>query len=275
MAPNLATYSQAPDAGYPGQIALPAEGFRVVSRLALNALIAGAPVVRDLNNGTEAGALAFPAPDAADADGIVASRATAATATSITTTGLDGALGQGEMYPPRNITLTLTNNADFDLTTAYVRGRDENGLPQEEAFVIPNGGNTTLTGSKFFSYVTEVYIPAQSGTGGAYTVGFGSKLGPLDLNLGGVALYDATKPPGAYAANDSLSVLEEGAIYVQSETAVDPTLPVYVRLVISGNEVRGHFRAAVDANDLAQIVRARWIEKTTGAGVAGLRLLSR
>jgi hypothetical protein len=56
---------------------------------------------------------------------------------------------------------------------------------------------------------------------------------------------------------------------------VDPTKPVYVRQVISGNEVRGHYRATVDANDLAQIVRARWIEKTTGAGVAGLRLLSR
>lgn len=275
MAPNLATYNQAPAVGLAGQIALPAEGFRVVSRLALGAIIAGAPVLRDVENLSEAGVQSWPEVDAADVDGIVTSIATAATATSITSTGLNGVVGQDEMVPPRNITITATNNADFDLTTWYVRGRDENGLPQEEAFVMPNGGNTTLTGNKFFSKVTEVYVPAQSGTGGSYTVGFGSKLGPLDLHLAGIALYDATKPPGAYAEDDSVSVLEEGAIYVQSETAVDPTKPVYVRLVISGDEVRGHFRATVDANDLAQIVRARWAEKTTGAGVAGLRLLSR
>jgi hypothetical protein len=275
MAPSLATYDRAPSGGFAGQIALPAEGFRVVSRRALGALIAGAPVLRDIDAGTEDGVQAYPAPPAADADGIVLSRATAATATSITTTGLDGALGQGEMYPPRNVTITATSNANFDLTTWIVRGLDENGLPQEEVFVMPDAGNVTLTGNKFFSYVTEVYVPAQSGTGGAYSVGFGAKLGPLDKHFAGVALYDATKPPGAYAEDDSVSVLEEGAIYVQSETAVDPTKPVYVRQVISGNEVRGHYRATVDANDLAQIVRARWIEKTTGAGVAGLRLLSR
>lgn len=275
MAPNLATYNQAPAVGYAGQIALPAEGFRVVSRLALGAIIAGAPVLRDVENLSEAGVQSWPEVDAADVDGIVTSIATAATASSITSTGLNGAVGQDEMVPPRNITFTLTSHADFNLTTAYVRGLDEEGRPQEEAFVIPDAGNATLTGAKFFSKVTEVYVPAQGGTGGAYTVGFGSKLGPLDKHLGGVALYDATKPPGAYAEDDEVSVLEEGAIYVQSETAVDPTKPVYVRLVISGDEVRGHFRATVDANDLAQIVRARWIEKTTGAGVAGLRLLSR
>lgn len=275
MAPSLATYSQAPAVGYPGQIALPAEGFRVLSCLALGAMIAGAPVMRDLDNLSGSGVGAFDAPDAADADGIVTSIATAASAVSHTTTALNGAVGQGEMYPPRNITITATSNADFDLTTWIVRGLDEEGRPQEEHFVMPNGGNTTLTGAKFFSFVTEVYVPAQSGTGGAYTVGTGSKLGPLDKHLAGIALYDATKPPGAYAEDDTVSVLEEGAIYVQSETAVDPTKPVYVRLVISGDEVRGYFRATTDANDLAQIVRARWIEKTTGAGVAGLRLLSR
>jgi hypothetical protein len=273
--PNLATYDQLPGKGFAGQIALPAEGFRVVSRLALGAIIAGAPLLRDVDNGSESGVQSLLEVAAADADGIVTSIATAATATSITTTGLNGAVGQGELVPARNITITATSNANFDLTTWFVRGLDENGLPQEEAFVMPDAGNVTLTGKKFFSKVTEVYVPAQSGTGGAYTVGFGSAVGPIDKHFAGIALYDATKPPGAYAEDDSVSVLEEGAIYVQSETAVDPTKPVYVRLVISGNEVRGHFRATVDANDLAQIVRARWIEKTTGAGVAGLRLLSR
>lgn len=273
MAPNLATYNQAPANAFAGQIANPSEGYRVISGLALAALGFGVPVRRDSTNNTTQGVQPLAAPDAADADGIVTALATAATAQSVTTTGLNGAVGQGEMWPPRNITLTLSSHADYNLTTAYVRGLDENGAPQEEAFVIPDAGNTTLTGSKFFSYVTEVYIPAQGGTGGSTTVGFGSKLGPLDKKLAGVTLYDATIEPGAYAEDDQVPVMEEGPIYVQSETAVNPNLPVYVRLVISGDEVRGHFRATADANDLAQFVRARWIEKTSGAGVAGLRLL--
>lgn len=273
MAPSTAVYNSAPAVGFAGQLARPMENTRVLSLLALVAVGFGVPVISDLTDATERGVDPFSAPAAADADGIVTALATAATAQSITGSGLDGAVGAGEMFPPRNITLTLSSHADYNLTTAYVRGLDENGLPQEEAFVIPDAGNTTLTGSKFFSFVTEVYIPAQGGTGGSTQVGFGSKLGPVDKHFRGITLYDATRPPEAYDADEVVPVLEEGTIYVQSETAVDPTKPVYVRLVISGDEVRGAFRATVDSNDLARVVRARWVDKTTGAGIAALRLL--
>jgi len=275
MAVDLTSYPSAPAHGFAGQLALPVESARVLSGVALAALLFGVPVLADRTNGTTQGLEGLAAPDAADADGIVTSLATAITATSLTTTGLDGAIGQTEIWPPRNITITATNHADFDLTTWYVRGLDENGLPQEETFVMPNGGNTTLTGNKFFSYITEVYVPAQAGTGGAYTVGTGSKLGPLDKYFRGITLYDNTVEPGGYAQNDQVPFCEEGVIYVYSETAVDPRKPVYVRLVIAGDEVRGHFRATVDANDLALLKGARWTEKTTGAGIAGLRLLPR
>lgn len=275
MAPNLANYNQAPATGLAGQIALPSEGYRVLSGVALGALGFGVPVLRDTTNGTSQGIEALPAPDAADADGIVTSLATAATATSLTGVALDGAVGADEMFPPRNITITATSHADFDLTTWIVRGLDEDRQPIEESFVMPNGGNTTLTGSKFFSYVTEVYVPAQSGTAGAYTVGFGSKLGPIDGRFAGITLYDATKPPGAYAEDDQVPFMEEGAIIVATETVVNPTLPVYVRLVISGDEVRGTFRSTPDSTDCALVKGARWIEKTTAAGVGGLRLLPR
>lgn len=273
--PDLGTYNQAPAKGFAGQIANPAESYRVISGLALTALTAGLPGLIDTPNGTTQGIAALSEPGAADADGIVTSLATAATATSLTGSALDGVQGGGEMSPARNVTITATSHADFDLTTWLVRGLDEEGRPQEEVFVMPNGGNTTLTGVKLFRTVTEVYVPAQSGTGGAYTVGFGSKLGPLDRALAGIVLYDATKPPGTYAEDDQVPVLDEGAIYVYSETAVDTTKPVYVRMVTTPGETRGHFRATADANDLSQIVRARWIEKTTGAGLAGLRLLPR
>lgn len=270
---DLATYASAPAVGIAGQIARPMESRRVLSGVALAALIAGVALLADRTGGTTDGVDVFAAPAAADPDGIVAALATAATPQSLTGVALDGAVGAAEMFPPRNVTITLSSHVDYNLTTAYVRGLDEEGRPVEEAFVIPDAGNVTLTGNKFFSFVTEVYIPAQGGVGGSTQVGFGSKLGPLDRHFRGVSLYDATKPTGAYALADEVPFIEEGAVYVHSETAVDPTKPVYVRLVISGSEVRGQFRATVDANDLAQLVKARWIEKTTGAGIAGLRLL--
>lgn len=275
MAVDLTSYPAAPARGFAGQLAHPVEGARVLSGVALAALLFGVPVLADRTNGTSQGLKQLAAPDAADADGIVAALATAAAAQSLTGASLDGAVGAAEMFPARNITMTLSSHADYNLTTAYVRGLDENGLPQEEAFVIPDAGNTTLTGNKFFSYVTEVYIPAQGGTGGSTQVGFGSKLGPIDKYFRGISVYDNTTEPGGYAEDDEVPYCDEGVIYVQSETAVDPTKPVYVRLVIAGAEVLGAFRATADSNDLALLKRARWSEKTTGAGIAGLRLLPR
>ncbi len=254
--------------GYPGQAA-DAGPHRRKTAIAAVALAAGFLVMR---GATPVKGYALEAPDAADVDGIVASRATAATATSITGSGLDGAVGADEMFPPRNITFTLTSNADFDLTTAYVRGLDESGVPQEEAFVIPNGGNVTLTGSKFFSVVTEVYIPAQSGTGGAYTVGFGSKLGPITkAHFHGIAEYVASREPEAYPVNYPVPVIEEGPVYVTSETAYGDGDPVYVRFVAGVGETLGAFRAEPDSTDCALVLGARF-RRSGSAGVACIDL---
>lgn len=273
MAVDLSQYPSAPSRGFAGQLAHPQDHYRVGSALALAVLAFGVPVFGVDPSAPDQGVYPPGESDAADPDGIVTARPTDAVAETLSGVALNGVIGGDDMFPPRNITITATNHADYDLTTWYVRGLDEEGRPQEEAFVMPNGGNTTLTGKKFFSKVTEVYIPAQSGAGGSTTIGFGAKLGPVDLYLRGVSLYDATKAPGAYGVHDSVPICEEGAIYVYSETAVDPTKPVLVRLVATGLEVRGAFRATPDADDCAQILRARWIDKTSGAGVAALRLL--
>lgn len=108
----------------------------------------------------------------ADADGIATSHATAVTEVDVTT--FDGVLG-GTLSPSRNVTLTLNSHADWDATTGTVTGYDAAGRPQTESFTIPNGGNTTLTGTKIWSRITQVAIPAQSGTNGTFTVGVGVK----------------------------------------------------------------------------------------------------
>lgn len=254
--------------GYPGGLA-DAGPHRVKTVLAAVALTAGFLVMR---GATPVKGYALTAPNAADADGIVAALATAATAQSLTGASLNGAVGAAEMFPARNITMTLSSHADYNLTTAYVRGLDENGLPQEEAFVIPDAGNTTITGNKFFSYVTEVYIPAQGGTGGSTQVGFGSKLGPLTkARVHGLAIYDASREPETYPIGYAVPVVEEGPVYVTSETAYADGDPVYVRLVVSGDEVLGAFRATPDSNDCALLAGARF-RRTGSAGVAAIDL---
>lgn len=263
------TYAFDRAVGYPGGLA-DSGPHRIKSVLAAVAIAAGALMAR--TPATPVKGQPLTAPDTADADGIVTALATAATATSLTGVALDGAVGAGEMFPPRNITITASSHADFDLTTWYVRGLDENGLPQEEAFVMPNGGNTTLTGSKFFSAVTEVYIPAQSGTGGSLTVGFGSKLGPITRdNVHGIAMYDASREPEEYPVGYAVPVVEKGPVYVTSETAYADGDPVYVRLVAGVGETLGAFRATPDSTDCALLQGARF-RRTGSAGVAAIDL---
>jgi hypothetical protein len=71
----------------------------------------------------------------------------------------------------------------------------------------------------------------------------------------------------------TVGVLTHGRIWVPVEDAVDPGDAVRVRIVVTGNEVKGAFRAAQDSADCVNISAfARWLTVTTGAGIALLEL---
>lgn len=111
----------------------------------------------------------------ADPDAIIASGvATALTSQELGAADFDGVVGAGEISPPRNLTLTLNAHADWDATSIVVTGLDANGRVQTESFLVPNGGDTALVGTKVFSRVTGVAIPAQTGPGGTLLMGVGS-----------------------------------------------------------------------------------------------------
>jgi len=108
----------------------------------------------------------------ADVDAILATGgASSASPQTLSGASLDGVLGYRALSPSRRITLVLSNHADWDATTATITGKDANGDTITEDLTIPNGGNATLTTTKLFARVTSVTIPAQSGTGGTFTVG--------------------------------------------------------------------------------------------------------
>jgi len=108
---------------------------------------------------------------AADAAAIIATGASSGTAQSLTVDDFDGVLGGETFDPPRRLSLTLSNNGDWDATTLTVTGTNDAGAAQTEVFTIPNGGNETVNGTKHFRTVTGVAVGAQTGNGGTFTLG--------------------------------------------------------------------------------------------------------
>jgi hypothetical protein len=211
--------------------------------------------------------------DAADPDAILATGgASAATAQTVSGVALDGVVGTDRLGPTRNLVLVLSSHADWDATAAVVTGLDEDGDVIQETFLIPNGGNVTVTGVRHFASVTSIYIPAQSGTGGTFTLGTGALIGVLAARyIHGVAVYDAAREPEAYPIGYVVPCARKGRVFVVSETSYEDGDSVYVRFVATGNEVAGQFRATPDANDCALVKGARFW-RTGSAGVAAIDL---
>jgi len=118
-------------------------------------------------------AVAINAATDADDDAIVSGTSTGGIQTI---TNLTGVIGDDEMTPSRALTLTLSNHANWDATTAVVTGTNDAGDTITENFSIPDGGNAVLNGSKLFASVTQIVIPAQSGTSGTWKLGVRGRL---------------------------------------------------------------------------------------------------
>ena len=212
-------------------------------------------------------------PDTADVDAIVATGgASAASAQTLSGAALDGVVGVTAMFPPRPITLVLSSHADWNLTVAKIVGTDFRGDVIAEDVVIPDAGNVTVTTALAFRTVTSIYIPAQGGTGGTFTAGFGAPLGPINgAVVHGVALYDATREPEAYPVGYVVPCARKGRIFVTSETSYSDGDPVFVRFIATGDEVAGQVRNVADSNDCARLEGARFW-RTGSAGVAAINL---
>lgn len=269
----------APDALKEGQLVCAPE--KVRSKIAEGAIRAGLLVSRGTSDDQVIPMAALPA---ADTDAIATLLASAASAVVFSDTDLDGAIGAGRIFPARGVSLTLNSHADWDATTAYVRGLDADGNRVTESFTIPDAGNATVDGNLgiAFSQVLSVHIPAQTGTNGTCDVGLVSdqsiELSTRDM---GVAVYDRVREPSATSTvtfddEETLSVLYSGDIAVIVETAVVPGDAVGIRVVESGADLRGQF-AKMPAEDPAALAFAPLLgatfESTTAIdGVAIVRL---
>lgn len=91
-----------------------------------------------------------------------------------------------------------------------------------------------------------------------------------------IATPNDTSQDVAYKSGEEVIVLRAGAVWVNAEQAVDPTKEVHLR---TGDTYQGHepgnFRTDNDGGShpaTMQITNARWISKTTGAGLALLEI---
>jgi hypothetical protein len=260
------SYSLANAAGLPGQIARHNPGDYVRTFIASATLTPGRIYFQGRAISGAAGEAGPLAAATADVDAIVATLASTAGIQTLTTTALDGVVGDDEMFPPRNVTLTLSASADWDATTAVVTGLDASGATVTENLTIPNGGAATVTGAVLFKSIVSLVVPAQSGTGGTATMGFGSLLGSIDHIVAGLCQHDATRTSLTYADGEMVPMCRVGERFVTSETAVTEGAPVWVRLVAGGGENLGDVRATPDSNDCALLKGARF----TSNNAAGL-----
>lgn len=156
-----------------------------------------------------------------DTDAILATGGSTAGIQTLTGASLDGLIGTDAMVPPRRLSMTFDAHTDWDATTAVITGTDQDGAVITENFAIPNGGAATVDGALYFASVTSVVIPAQTSTGGTFTVGVRAsvtadgtsgthvactsavtgRLHSYEFVTSNVTLLDATAAPSGFSAD--------------------------------------------------------------------------
>lgn len=262
------SYAFAPAAGLPGQVARHKPGQYLATIIAYAAMTPGLVAFNGRAVGGSAGEAGHMTAPAASATGILATGgASSASSQTISGASLNGTYGNGaELLPPRNVTLVLSSSTDWDATTATITGTDENGAVVTDSLSIPNNGNATVAGTVAFRTVTSVTIPAQTGTGGTFTVGIGSVFGSVDHLVEGIVARDVTRSAVAFAAGELVPVMRNADLFVTSESAVKDGDPVFVRVRAPSGETIGAVRATPVSGETVRLKNARFV----GANSAGL-----
>jgi hypothetical protein len=225
---------------------------------------------------------------AADVDAILSGGASSASIQTILAANANGVMGDGPFQPPRNITLVLSNHADWNATTAVLTGVNADGVTVSENLAIPDTGNATVTSVNTYQSFTSLVIPAQGGTGGTFTIGVtavssGAITAPFFagivvrqpvktvLNASAIYGYPGFTGPATYEADyvpgEVSPLLTKGAIAVVTETAFTTTDSVYVRITSgAGGSLLGTFRNTDDTSTALLISGARCV-RNSAAGV--------
>ncbi len=225
----------------------------------------------------------------ADADALHTSLASSASPQTITS--FNGVAAAVTAQPARQVTLTLSSNANWDATNAVLTGVNHLNETVSENLAIPDGGNATVTSTGYYKSVTSLVIPAQAGAGGTATLGYAamaaltiqdaigvvtrlpmkSMVNPTNLYIGPTADGITNAQTLAhYVDGDTVNLLQEGGIHVYVEETVADRDPVYVRIAAgAGGSLLGAFRNDADSGSCVLVPNARFVaDSVAGTGVA-------
>lgn len=218
----------------------------------------------------------------ADADAILAT-GTSATGTDTT---MDGAYGSTELQPPRIVTVTFDASTDWDATTGVLTGYNHAGQLVSENIAIAT--STAPSSVNRYTRVVSFQKPAQTGTGGTYTIGVAAYSALAAADFKGVAVRQPIKTtiataglfnyPGMlgqstttadYVDGEEVPVLSMGGIWVYAEEAIADGDPVYCRIASgAGGSVLGAFRNDADTASCVAIPGAYFKRDSTASGPA-------
>jgi hypothetical protein len=187
-----------------------------------------------------------------DVDAIIATGGSTTGTQTLTGASLDGATGGDTMTPPRRLSFTFSSHADWDATMVTVEGLDQDGEGISETFLIPNGGNATVEGSTYFASVTSVVIPAQSGSGGTFTMGVRAS---VTATVSGSSVVCTS----AVAGRLHRFKLVTGNLTMQDETAAVSGFETDLNQLLAFDP--DWYGLALDSNSQAEVqVAAAWTE---------------
>lgn len=239
----------------------------------------GMPVVRGVGGDRTA---RRPPAMVADVDAFKTNIASTAGIQTFTAVDLDGVIGAAALPLAAKVVLVLNANAAWNATTAVLSGLDKDGIPISENLSIPADTGGTLTSVNYYSKVTGLVIPAQTGAGGTATLGYAADFTFDGGAFLGLALHQhKTRFDGAYTNcenytdEEQMSVLESGPIFVRVENAGTAGDILHVRLIAAGAEKIGAYRAHdTDGGDCIPLRRLRLVESCSAGGVAEARLIA-
>lgn len=134
----------------------------------------------------------YAAAELQDADGVKTSFATSTDPVALTEADWNGAVlnASATLDLPRTITISRSAAANQYSTDPIVLTGTRGGRTVTESLVPANDdGNDILRGTQAFDALTSVSIPAQAGTGGAFTIGVQDICAPYGDRFGGVQLH--------------------------------------------------------------------------------------
>jgi hypothetical protein len=169
-------------------------------------------------------------------------------------TVFNGVVGDDVMAPERALAIVFNTHADWDATVITVTGTDRNGDALEGTVAVPNGGGATVNvvAALPFRTVTNINVPAQTGTNGTFTLGTRARLSASGSS--GTKVVVTTTTPGDLITFDDFS----STLTVKDQTA-DPGIATDLDAILL--EDKDFYGVLLDSNSAAEITPAEtWTE---------------